>query len=437
MNNHRHLVDTANIVSLDAEWPPEQTRRHKQPQATVVQLAAPTASAHGGPTAVHVLLIDLLRIENIDVNLCRKLIDLFRNGSILKIGYAFPSDLKAVAAAVGAKIGVGCVSLVKPSIDIGYLHRKLLQQGVQGVHRPTTKGLSGLVRAQLGKSLDKSQQCSAWGLRPLTEEQLHYAAGDAVCLLDLFDNLIQNVYNQKDGPFLQSKELVAEASQRYGAPLNPFTSSSVSLHKKTVILSEQKEKEAEEQAILTKMPRYIPWLLTSSDTGSSASAPRFICDVMMDGLARQLRLVGIDAESVQHVEKNQRHLVYRTLVQRAEDEDRVVLTRDKIFLLRGYLNEQTYWVRAESKGDQLKEVMAAFHLRSSRDNLLSRCARCNGEFNGCLPENLPLDHGVPQQILDNKKEFWVCRNCQSVYWQGCQYQRAIERLTDVLQELSV
>ena len=33
-------------------------------------------------------------------------------------------------------------------------------------------GLSGLVDAQLGRPLDKSQQCSAWHLRPLSAEQV-------------------------------------------------------------------------------------------------------------------------------------------------------------------------------------------------------------------------------------------------------------------------
>lgn len=39
--------------------------------------------------------------------------------------------------------------------------------------------------------------------------------------------------------------------------------------------------------------------------------PRFICDVMTEGLARQLRMVGIDAESLAPVEKSQRYAIYR------------------------------------------------------------------------------------------------------------------------------
>ena len=36
-------------------------------------------------------------------------------------------------------------------------------------------GLSGVVDAQLGRPLDKTQQCSAWHLRPLSHEQVRVA----------------------------------------------------------------------------------------------------------------------------------------------------------------------------------------------------------------------------------------------------------------------
>ena len=39
--------------------------------------------------------------------------------------------------------------------------------------------------------------------------------------------------------------------------------------------------------------------------------PRFICDVMTEGLAKQLRLYGVDAAAVESKGKGSRHLVYR------------------------------------------------------------------------------------------------------------------------------
>jgi hypothetical protein len=47
-------------------------------------------------------------------------------------------------------------------------------------------GLSDAVEEWLGRPLDKTEQCSAWCSRPLSPEQISYAALDALVLLDLF-----------------------------------------------------------------------------------------------------------------------------------------------------------------------------------------------------------------------------------------------------------
>jgi uncharacterized protein with PIN domain len=51
----------------------------------------------------------------------------------------------------------------------------------------------------------------------------------------------------------------------------------------------------------------IPWQATGGE-------PRFACDVMTEGLARQLRLCGLDATSAPEVGKNERFKAYRCSV---------------------------------------------------------------------------------------------------------------------------
>jgi Mut7-C RNAse domain len=51
-------------------------------------------------------------------------------------------------------------------------------------------------------------------------------------------------------------------------------------------------------------PAYIPW------RHGRAATPRFVCDVMLEGLARQMRLFGLDALSMEQRARRQRpHLV--------------------------------------------------------------------------------------------------------------------------------
>ena len=52
-------------------------------------------------------------------------------------------------------------------------------------------------------------------------------------------------------------------------------------------------------------PSFVPWQ-------DHEAEPKFICDVMTEGLAKQLRLYGVDAAAVESKGKHARHLVYRS-----------------------------------------------------------------------------------------------------------------------------
>ena len=65
-----------------------------------------------------------------------------------------------------------------------------------------------------------------------------------------------------------------------------------------------------------------------------------MCDVMTEGLAKQLRMCGIDAAAVTDLQKGgPRHIAHRALVEAAETEQRVVLTCDRLFITAGYTDQ--------------------------------------------------------------------------------------------------
>ncbi|OIT18871.1 hypothetical protein A4A49_62217 [Nicotiana attenuata] len=91
-----------------------------------------------------------------------------------------------------------------------------------------------------------------------------------------------------------------------------------------------------------------PWDVTSGGDGS----PKFLCDVMVEGLAKHLRCVGIDA-AVPYSKKPQS----RDLIEQACKEKRILLTRDAKLLRHDYLlKNQIYRVKSLLKNDQLVEV---------------------------------------------------------------------------------
>lgn len=497
---------------------------------------------------------------------------LLRNAKVLKVGYGLVHDLWAIAAALGDE-GLGCVAVVEPQLDVGTLHRQLHKARVAGIAKVVGKGLSALTQAQLSMPLDKSLQCSTWGLRPLTQPQVEYAALDALCLLMLLDEMVacappqqstQNapslaqtntaqpseIDNQEASvdaamPSMSHHKLPSLDGAESGQPAAPIQQqidahnvseiSHNALHtasmsnrgaeahlgttdvrdsvghkvpdasKRTLGSTTEEAAAADSsgpasgpsadqtedqksaglqtshEAVIQQAVEHWACRLEMTPAGKAAKPkakrhlsrrqrahirhaveqqnqiddvagapvyvpwkdhpgePRFICDVMTEGLAKQLRLYGVDAAAVQTKGKGSRHLVYRQMVDVAQAEERVILTCDRTFIRMGY-SDQAFYVRTTNKQEQVKEVLAHFDITIKEDSLLSRCAKCNGTFYprpipaGELPSNASE---VADHIKQLHREFWVCKKCGQVYWQGSQYGNALQQLSQRLSGLAV
>ncbi|KAL2921763.1 Exonuclease mut-7-like protein, partial [Bienertia sinuspersici] len=152
-----------------------------------------------------------------------------------------------------------------------------------------------------------------------------------------------------------------------------------------------------------------PWETLDAGDGY----PKFLCDVMVEGLAKHLRCVGIDA-AIPYSKKPES----RELIEQAHKEKRVILTRDAKLLRHEYLlNNQIYRVRSLLKNEQLLE------LKISEDQLMSRCTKCNGRF---IQKPLSTEEAIeaakgfqkiPNCLFNKNIEFWQCMDCNQLYWE--------------------
>ena len=139
---------------------------------------------------------------------------------------------------------------------------------------------------------------------------------------------------------------------------------------------------------------------------------RFIADVHLGSLARNLRLLGFDTIW-------ERDLADETIVEIARDEQRIILTRDKGILKNGRVTHG-YWLRSTDPLRQLDEVIRAIDL--GRDiEPYTRCMECNGELQSA--ERSAVAHAVPLQVFLIYRDFMQCRRCHRVYWQGSHLRR--------------
>lgn len=134
---------------------------------------------------------------------------------------------------------------------------------------------------------------------------------------------------------------------------------------------------------------------------------RFVADVHLGRLASYLRLAGFDT-------------LYRNDWDDAElaatvmQEHRIVLTRDRGLLKRSVITHG-HLVRETSPRAQLQEVLDRFDLWGSL-RPFTRCPLCNGLTSRV--QKAEVEEFVPPRIAACQREFWRCKSCGHVYWQG-------------------
>uniref|UniRef100_A0A803MUQ7 3'-5' exonuclease domain-containing protein n=1 Tax=Chenopodium quinoa TaxID=63459 RepID=A0A803MUQ7_CHEQI len=458
----------SSLVALDAEWKPVRTQTTQPtdsnqdrtfPTVSLLQLACrlvqfPPDSS--GLTQLNhqddsvVFLVDLQSLPF--GSIYEELKQMFVDQNVLKLGFRFKQDLVYLSSTF-------CSNGFEPGFDL-------------------------------------ELQCSDWSQRPLTEEQKIYSAIDAHCLLEIFSifqlkvDKEENFASDVDVLGLPSLSLglkevlerptacerivrsrVGEASSIVGAttateffkseismdtvvsdtlsrqtiPFDKSLSRIVSNYGSKILLNETDRKPKTSKKKGKKQPKSSlngkhrgadddwqgppPWESLNGGDGY----PKFLCDVMIEGLAKHLRCVGIDAATPYSKKPESRELI-----EQAQKEKRVILTRDAKLLRHDYLLEnQIYRVKSLLKNEQLLEVIQTFQLKISEDRLMSRCTKCNGRF---IQKPLSTEEAVeaakgfqkiPNCLFNKNLEFWQCMDCNQLYWEGTQYHNAVQKFVNI------
>ncbi|CAM0905799.1 unnamed protein product [Alopecurus aequalis] len=399
-----HLLQSlaaARIVAFDAEWKPRRRGASAHgddaspappnppqlPTVTVLQLAC--RSEEGGN---EVFVVDLLAVPLAE--LWSPLRRLFERPEVLKLGFRFKQDL--VYLSVTFTAALGCDSgfdRVEPFLDITNVYYHLKGHDRQKRLPKETKSLATICEELLNVSLSKELQCSDWSFRPLSEGQIRYAASDAYYLLDIFDLFQQKVSTEEKclpTTVLTSDEscsprAVECSSSEYVICSDDYLTSIIGKYTERILLTEsdtiarssrRKEKQKlptdakykEKFDCSTEWQGPPPWDPSVGGDGY----PKFLCDVMIEGLAKHLRCVGIDA-AIPSCRKPQP----RELLNQVYKEGRILLTRDVKLLKYQYL--------------ATNQVIDTFQLKISEDRLMSRCTKCNGSF---IQKPLTLDEAM-------------------------------------------
>ncbi|KAK7277991.1 hypothetical protein RJT34_23012 [Clitoria ternatea] len=158
-------IECFKVVGVDCEWKPNYVKGSKPNKVSIMQIASEKMAFIFDLIKLHKEVPDIL-----DDCLTRILL----SPRILKLGYNFQCDAKQLAHSYEE---LRCFKSYEMLLDI------------QNIFKEPRGGLAALTEKILGASLNKTRRNSNWEQRPLTPNQLEYAALDAVVLVHIFHHL--------------------------------------------------------------------------------------------------------------------------------------------------------------------------------------------------------------------------------------------------------
>lgn len=152
------------------------------------------------------------------------------------------------------------------------------------------------------------------------------------------------------------------------------------------------------------------------------TTPRFLCDESLGGLARWLHAAGHDARGLRGVKSD-------ALLRAALEESRILVTTDGHLLERRLVKEgrvRMVWVPSRMPlNRQLGLVMADLGLAF----LAPRCMSCGAELAPVAKE--AVRERIPPKTALWKDEYFLCRGCGRLLWQGTHWERIESRLAQI------
>ncbi|KAG7367013.1 ribonuclease D [Nitzschia inconspicua] len=183
------------LVGIDCEWQPSQFAMDDHQPQPVLLLQVGFHALH----SVHILDFQALlrplqakgtKMNDIETQLSVALQLLFRSTPLIKVGYQLTTDLSRMAASYPH---ISCFQRVDSVLEAGELVKKTLQISRQKKSRYITMSLASMISHYLGMSITKDFQLSDWASRPLSSEQIEYAALDAAVVPVLVEKALDSI----------------------------------------------------------------------------------------------------------------------------------------------------------------------------------------------------------------------------------------------------
>jgi uncharacterized protein with PIN domain len=155
---------------------------------------------------------------------------------------------------------------------------------------------------------------------------------------------------------------------------------------------------------------------------------KFVVDAMLGKVALWLRLTGHDTIYSSELEDDE-------LLSIATKENRVLLTSDAELNRRASDEKITTLLLRGNVDERIAKVFRQFNISPEIDPAKSRCSKCNGELVELRgEEKTRIRDLVFDQTYDYYNVFWLCEDCQTVFFEGSHWKNMREYMKRI-QEL--
>ena len=154
--------------------------------------------------------------------------------------------------------------------------------------------------------------------------------------------------------------------------------------------------------------------------------PTFLVDAMLGNIAKKLRLLGYDSEYSSNGKDDE-------LIMKAKNENRVLVTKDRLLSDKTKKKQiSVICVNSTKEAEQLVHILKKLKVSKALvSGSTARCTRCNGKLEAIKKDSV-IDN-VPERILEKTDNFWKCRDCDKIYWEGTHIKR-LQMFVDELNE---
>ncbi|KAL3994879.1 3'-5' exonuclease family protein [Acanthocheilonema viteae] len=363
------VIKEADLIGIDTEWKPLFMCTSER--VALFQISIQHCS----------YLVDVITLENVlsEEQWTRFFKALFSDSNAVKLGFDLLNDLRVLHASFPylqplekmknvicmLKLVKSLLSLNPAFLDFSHSTDFPLSSKAESLLDPVSDEtvhfrLTDLCQKVLGEALDKTEQIGNWAMRPLRREQMKYAAMDAYCLLNLYD------------------KLKIRAEREYNMDWTKHCKECDVTQTKSKMEKKAKKKEVKfDDREFEQMIERLNSCLNNSQIKRKPKDLKIIVDSMMLGLGKHLRRCGIDtilAETRSY------------LIECAErDPNRYIITCgraiDELRRHRSLRGTQRILSVPTAQNmsiiQQIEFVLRQFNMHLSKDDIFSRCMKCN------------------------------------------------------------